>query len=187
MQKDEHSVFQAETEYDGDDYIVNSKITNPSVTEGTGVFALSYLQSITKNLAAGAEIMVQKPYPKYQEAATSLAIRYTPDDKSVWVAQAQGTNILTASYWRKISSKVDACAELQVLNMPTQGRRDAVCTVGAKYEFASATYRAQMDNTFKLSMLLEEKIAPGFSFLISGDIDYAKGENKFGVGLQLES
>ncbi|PVU97629.1 hypothetical protein BB561_000448 [Smittium simulii] len=180
------SMLQAEAEYDGSDYIVNAKAVNPSI-DSTGIFMANYLQSITKKLSVGTEIMIQKPFPGVQESVLSFAARYTPNPESVWVAQTQGANIFTASYWKKISPKCDACAEIQIVNIDSQNRRDATVNAGAKYEFATATYRAQIDNNFKVSMLLEEKIAPGFSFLLSGEMDHLKGENKFGFGLQLES
>ncbi|OMJ24763.1 Mitochondrial import receptor subunit TOM40 [Smittium culicis] len=187
MKNDSRSMLQTELEYDGSDYIANAKIINPNVVDGTGIYLLNYLQSITKKFALGAEFMVQKPMPNVSETVTSLAARYVPDDTSCWVLQTQGSSVLTTSYWRKISPKCDAAAELQLVNIPSQGRRDGTVSIGAKYDFNSATYRAMIDNSFKVSMLLEEKIAPGFSFLISGEMDHLKGENKFGFGLQLES
>ncbi|PVV03617.1 hypothetical protein BB560_001897 [Smittium megazygosporum] len=180
------SMFQAEAEYDGQDFIVNAKAVNPSI-DGTGFFLVNYLQSVSKKLAFGAEFMVQKPMPGVEESVTSLALRYSPNDSSVWVAQTQGSNVLSASYWKKITPKCDTCAEIQIINVEAQNRRDAVVNIAAKYEFTSATYRAQINNQFKVNMLLEEKIAPGFSFLLSGEMDHLKGENKFGFGLQLES
>ncbi|KAJ1858669.1 translocase of outer mitochondrial membrane, partial [Coemansia sp. RSA 486] len=98
-----------------------------------------------------------------------------------------GSNILTTSYWRKVSEKCEAGAELQMINVPSQGRREASCSVGVKYDFAMSTFRAMADNFGKVQMLLEEKIAPGFSFLLSGELDHLKGENKFGIGINLES
>ncbi|PVU97570.1 hypothetical protein BB559_001980 [Furculomyces boomerangus] len=187
MKNDSRSMLQAELEYDGTDYIVNTKMVNPSPIDFTGIYLTNYLQSVTKKLSVGAEAMVQIPMANVMESSSSFAMRYTPDDKSVWVFQTQGVNVATFSFWKKISPKCDACAELQLVSVPSQNRREAVCTVGAKYEFTSATYRAQIDSGFKVNMLLEEKIAPGFSFLISGEMDHMKGENKFGFGLQLES
>ncbi|KAJ1670266.1 translocase of outer mitochondrial membrane [Spiromyces aspiralis] len=131
--------------------------------------------------------MLQRPMPGIQETAMSLMARYQPDANSAFVLQSQGTNVLNASYWQKINEKCEAGTELQVINLPSQGRREAVCTVAAKYEFTAATMRTMVDNMGKISMLLEEKVAPGFSFLISGEMDHLKGENKFGVGIQLES
>ncbi|KAJ2507190.1 translocase of outer mitochondrial membrane [Coemansia sp. RSA 2052] len=187
MNSDSQSMFQAESEYTGSDYTANVKAINPSLVDGTGIYLASYLQSITPKLSIGAELLYQSPMPKVQETSTSFAVRYQPSADRVWVAQTQGSNLLTTSYWRKISDKCDAGAELQLVNVAAQGRRDASCSVGVKYDFTASTIRAMADNFGKVSMLLEEKIAPGFSFLVSGELDHLKGENKFGVGLNIES
>ncbi|KAJ2449057.1 translocase of outer mitochondrial membrane [Coemansia sp. RSA 2336] len=187
MTNDSQSMLQLEGEYTGADYTGNVKVINPSLVDGTGIYTASYLQSITSKLSLGAELLYQSPMPKIQETSLSLAMRYQPSEDRAWVAQTQGSNLMTTSYWRKISEKCEAGAELQMLNVPSQGRREANCSVGVKYEFAASTIRAMADNLGKVSMLLEEKIAPGFSFLISGELDHLKGENKFGVGLNLES
>ncbi|KAJ1957843.1 translocase of outer mitochondrial membrane [Linderina pennispora] len=187
MANDSQSMLQLESEYTGSDFTANVKAINPSLVDGTGIYLANYLQSVTRKLSFGAELLYQSPMPKVQETSISLALRYQPSADRVWVAQTQGTNILSTSYWRKITEKCEAGAELQVMNMPSQGRREASCSVGVKYEFAASTMRAMADNMGKVSMLLEEKIAPGFSFLISGELDHLKGENKFGIGLNLES
>ncbi|KAJ1796123.1 translocase of outer mitochondrial membrane [Coemansia sp. RSA 2399] len=181
------SMLQLESEYTGSDYTANVKAINASPVDSTGIFIASYLQSITHKLGVGAEFVYQRPMPKVQESSLSLALRYQPAEDRVFTVQTQSTNMLSASYWHKVSPKCEAGAELQVLNVPSQGRRDASCSVGVKYDFAASTVRAMADNFGKVSMLLEEKIAPGFSFLVSGELDHLKGENKFGIGINLES
>ncbi|KAJ2083419.1 translocase of outer mitochondrial membrane [Coemansia sp. RSA 988] len=184
---DSQSMFQFEGEYTGADYTSNVKAINSSLVDGTGIYMANYLQSITPKLGIGAELLYQSPLPKVQETSISFAMRYQPSADRAWVAQTQGVNMLTMSYWRKISEKCEAAAELQAISAPSYGRREASCSVGVKYEFAASTVRAMADSFGKVSMLLEEKIAPGFSFLISGELDHLKGENKFGVGLNLQS
>ncbi|KAJ1647902.1 translocase of outer mitochondrial membrane [Coemansia erecta] len=187
MANDSQSMIQLEGEYTGSDYTANIKAINPSMVDGTGIYLANYLQSITPKFSIGSELLYQCPMPKVQETSISFAMRYQPSADRAWVAQTQGTNILTTSYWRKVSEKCEAGAELQVINVPSQGRREANCSVGVKYDFAMATFRAMADNFGKVQMLLEEKIAPGFSFLLSGELDHLKGENKFGIGINLES
>jgi mitochondrial import receptor subunit TOM40 len=61
---------------------------------------------------------------------------------------------------------------LQVIAMPN--RREAITTIGAKYDLRLATFRAQLDSTGKVSALLEQRFTPTFAFLISGEIDHFK-------------
>jgi len=67
---------------------------------------------------------------------------------------------------------VEVAADLQVIAAPT--RRDAIATLGAKYDLRMSTFRAQVDSTGKVSALLEQRFAPTLSFLLSGEIDHSK-------------
>ncbi|KAI9593800.1 mitochondrial import receptor subunit tom40 [Syncephalis fuscata] len=180
--KEEHCMFQGEMDYQGDDYTMNLKSINPWI-EGTGVFVGSYLQSITKQLSLGAECIVQKPTVDMEQTQMALVARLKEKD-AVTTVHLQGMGIAQASYYQRVNEKVEVGAELQLA--ATKARREAICTVGAKFDFHQATLRAQADTTGRISMLLEEKIFPGFTFTVSGDLDHMKGESKFGVGFMLE-
>lgn len=63
-------------------------------------------------------------------------------------------------------------ADLQLIAAPQ--KREAITTVGAKWDLRMATFRAQVDSTGKVSALLEQKFAPTFSFMFAGEIDHFK-------------
>ena len=155
------------------DYTLNAKAVNPSPGDLTGIYIGSYLQSVSKNLALGVEGILQRQSPDMADVATAYLAKYTSTDKS-WIAtaQLQGAGILQATYWQKLSDKVDVAADLQVVAAP--GRRDALATLAARYELRMASFRAQLDSTGKVSAFLEQKFAPTFSFLVSGEIDHLK-------------
>ncbi|RDX56553.1 mitochondrial import receptor subunit tom40 [Polyporus arcularius HHB13444] len=180
------SVLQVEHDFSGSDYTLNAKAVNPSPSDLTGIYMGSYLQSLTKNLALGVEGILQRQTPDMSEIATAYLAKYTSTDKS-WIAtaQLQGAGILQATYWQKLSDKVDVAADLQVVAAP--GRRDALATLAARYELRMASFRAQLDSTGKVSAFLEQKFAPTFSFLVSGEIDHFKNAAKVGVGVMIES
>jgi len=164
-------MLQLEQDYNGKDFNVNVKAVNPSPIEGTGIFIGSYLQSVAQNFALGAEAVYQRPTPGQEETVWSYVAKYTGRDY-VATAQYQGFGALQASYHLRYSDKVDFATEVQILT--AGGRRDAVATVGGKFEFRRSTFRGQVDTTGKVSAVLEEKIVPGFSFLISGEMDHGK-------------
>lgn len=168
-----HSMIQLEHDYQGQDYSVNVKAMNPSPVDVTGIYMASYLQSFTKNLALGVEMLHQRPQPDTSETAASYLAKYTSSDKS-WIAtaQLQPAGMLQATYWQKLSEKVDVAADLQVIAAP--GRRDAMASLGAKYDLRMSTFRAQLDSSGKVSALLEQRFAPSFAFLVSGEIDHFK-------------
>ncbi|TCD61813.1 translocase of outer mitochondrial membrane [Steccherinum ochraceum] len=182
-----HSMIQLEHDYQGADYSINVKSLNPSPLDGTGIYVGSYLQSLTKNLALGFESFLQRADPTApSELNSQFMAKYTSTDRN-WIAtaQLQPSGILSATYWQKLSEKVDVAADLQVLAMPD--RRDAVATLGAKYDLRFSTFRAQLDSSGKVSALLEQRFAPTFAFLVSGEIDHFKNAAKVGVGVMIES
>ena len=162
-------MIQLDQEFNGSDYSVNLKAMNPNPLEFTGLYMASYLQSVTQQLAIGSEIVLQRPTPDMEETAMSLVGKYTGKDY-IATAQFQGAGAIQASYYQRINEKVDFGVELNL--MVQGGRREAVATVGGKFDFRQATFRGQIDTTGKVSAVLEEKMAPGFSFLISGDLDH---------------
>ncbi|KAJ7063321.1 eukaryotic porin/Tom40 [Mycena amicta] len=181
-----HNMIQLEHDYQGADFSLNAKAINPSPTDGTGIYVGSYLQSLTKNLALGVEGIFQRPTPGVSELALAYLAKITSTDKN-WIAtaQTQGLGVLQATYWHKLSEKVEVAAELQLIALPT--RREAVTTIGAKYDLRLATFRAQIDSTGKVSALLEQRFTPTFAFLMAGEIDHFKNAAKVGVGVMIES
>ncbi|CAK5277691.1 unnamed protein product [Mycena citricolor] len=181
-----HNMIQLEHDLQGQDYSINAKAMNPSPVDGTGIYVGSYLQSVTKNLALGVEGIFQRPTPDVAELSTTYLAKIMSSDKS-WIAtaQTQGLGVLQASYWHKLSEKVDAGVDMQVIALPN--RREAVATIGAKYDLRLATFRAQFDTTGKVSALLEQRFTPVFAFLVAGEIDHFKNAAKVGVGVMIES
>lgn len=163
-------MLQTEADYQGDDYSVNLKAVNPWV-EGTGVFIASYLQSITKGLSMGVECILQRPTVDIEQSQLAMVARYKEKDSTSTV-HIQGLGVMQASYFHRVNEKVEVGAEVQMV--ASEARREAQCTLGAKFDFHQATIRAQADTTGRVSMFLEEKIFPGFTVNISGDLDHFK-------------
>jgi len=180
------NMLQIEHDYQGTDYSLNAKALNPWPTDLTGIYVGSYLQSFTKNIALGVEGIYQRPTPDMAELSTSYLAKYTGDNQD-WIAtaQLQPSGILQATYWHKLSEKVEVAADLQVIAAPT--RRDALATLGAKYDLRMSTFRAQVDSAGKVSALLEQRFAPTLAFLLSGEIDHFKNTAKVGAGVMIES
>jgi len=148
----------------------------------TGIFIGSYLQSVTPNLALGLEAVWQRAgLTEGPQTALSYCGKYKGSD---WIAsaqlQAQGT--VSATYWRKLTDKVEAGVDLNLAFAGLNGgammgggmRKEGVATVGAKYAFRMSTFRAQVDSTGKLSCLLEKTVAPPVRLTFSADMDHFK-------------
>ena len=165
-------MIHLEHDYQGSDYSINLKALNPSPIDFGGMYFASYLQSVTKNLAVGFESLHQRA-SGMTDTSTSYLAKYTGSSKD-WIAtaQLQPSGALQATYWQKLGEKVEAAADLHLVNAPQ--RRDAVATLGLKYDLRMSTFRAQLDSTGKVSALLEQRFAPTFAFLVSGEIDHFK-------------
>ncbi|THG99207.1 hypothetical protein EW026_g3089 [Hermanssonia centrifuga] len=167
-----HNMLQLEHEYQGQDYSLNIKGMNPSPIDSTGIYIGSILQSLTKNLALGVEAIYQRPQPDVSEMAASYVAKYTSSNKD-WIATTQmqpSQGVLQATYWQKFGEKVEVAADLMLIAAPT--RRDAIATLGARYDLRMSSFRAQLDSTGKVSVLHEQRFAPAFAFLLSGEIDH---------------
>ena len=179
-------LMQIDNDYTGDDFSASLKAFNPSYLEGglTGIFVGSYLQSVTPGLALGFEAIWQRQSMSARpESALSYGARYKADD---WIASAQlqAQGVLTASYWKKLSERVEAGVDMNLQFAPNAAAalmggpsRDGTTAIGAKYDFRASTFRAQVDSTGKVSCLLEKRIAMPIALTFAGEIDQAKASS----------
>ncbi|OJD26671.1 hypothetical protein ACJ73_01936 [Blastomyces percursus] len=187
-------LIQIDNDYTGADFSASLKAFNPSFLEGgiTGIFVGSYLQSVTPNLALGLEAMWQRQGLSVPpETAMSYCAKYKGDD---WIASAQlqAQGAINASYWKKLSDKVEAGVDMNLQFAPGPSglmgdiRKEGTTTVGAKYEFRASTFRAQIDSAGKLSCLLEKRVAMPISLTFAGEIDQVKQQAKIGLAVSFE-
>lgn len=181
----DRSFLQLEHENSGVDYCLNLKAINPSPIDGSGIYSASLLQSVSKRLALGIETNFQSA-PDGSDTLTTWHAKYTGRQND-WIATASfhTLGLLQASYWHKLSPQVEVAADLQLIATPM--KRDAVATVGAKWDLRLSSFKAQLDSTGKLSALLEQRLAPNFALLFTGEIDHFKNTAKVGMGIMLEA
>jgi mitochondrial import receptor subunit TOM40 len=178
--------IQLEHDYHGLDHAANVKALNPSPIDGSGIYIANYIQSLTRNFAVGLETVYQRQSADAQEAMMGYMAKWTSDDRTaIGTIQAQGQGVVNATYWQRLSDKVDVAGDLQIIL--AGGRREASTTLGARYDFRMSTFRAQIDNGLKVSSQLETRLAPAFAFTVGGEIDHFRGSARFGVGIALET
>lgn len=176
-------MLSLEQDYTGADFNASIKAMNPSMLDGglTGIFVGSYMQSVTPRLALGLEGVWQRAAVDHgPEMAMSYAARYRGED---WVGSAQmlAQGGVQASYWRRLTEKVEAGVDVTLqfagLNggmMGGRGGKEGVTTLGAKYDFRASSFRAQVDSQGRLGCLLEKRVAPPVQVTFAGEIDHAK-------------
>lgn len=170
----ENDMVQVEHEYTGDDFTASLKMINPSYLEGglTGTLIGSHFQSVTPKLSLGMETVWQRSSMlEGPQTMTSYVGRYKTDD---WIAHAQimAQGTLSASYWRKLSDKVQAGTELNLSLLPSQSlmggiQKQGLATVGARYQFRISSVKAQIDSRGKLSVILEKQVNPMSPIMMS--------------------
>ncbi|KAF2502194.1 eukaryotic porin family protein [Lophium mytilinum] len=192
------AMFSFENDLTGADFTASLKTINPSILDGglTGAVMGSYLQSITPRLALGIEGVWNRSAMAYgPDLIFSYAARYKSND---WIASAQllAQGGVQASYWRRLTDKVEAGVETNLqfvgmgpaggpLGMP--GRKEGVTTIGAKYDFRQSSVRAQLDSQGKVGCLLEKRVAPAVNLTFAGEIDHPKNTAKIGLAISIES
>ncbi|KXX78737.1 Mitochondrial import receptor subunit tom40 [Madurella mycetomatis] len=185
---------QFENEYTGADFTATIKALNPSFLDGglTGIFIGQYLQSVTPKLALGLEAVYQRVgLTQPPDTAVSYVARYKSDN---WIASAQlqGQGALNASYWQRLSDKVQAGVDMTLSANPGAAmmggpQKDGTTTFGAKYDFRMSTFRAQIDSKGKLSCLLEKRVAAPVMMTFAADVDHVTQQAKVGVGISIEA
>ncbi|TPX51044.1 hypothetical protein SeMB42_g01426 [Synchytrium endobioticum] len=104
------------------------------------------------------------------------------------------SGLLHTSYYRRINQRLEVAAELQLMvtmgSTRSEGMRNGLASVGFKMDTVFATVRGMIDTSGKVSTVIEERLAQGLSFQISGEMDYYKGQGgagRVGVGFSLEA
>jgi len=194
------SMLQIEHDHLGPHYALSLKTINPGILDGTGIHFVSLLHSVSPRLSLGFETIIQHPQPTILETATSYVAKLTslPNPLAAltpsapgqapaslpftpsWTAtaQLQPSGNVQATYHQRMSDKIDVALDFQTIFQPPSmlgpAKREALCTLGAKYDLRMSCFRAQIDSNGKVGMLLEQRFSPVFAFLVSGEIDHAK-------------
>lgn len=193
---------QLEQDYQTNDSSINFKALNPTLLNGgfTGVAVASLLQSFTPKFAVGIESMYSRQTLSLPpDAAINYFARYNAGD---WIAtgQLQAQGALVGTFWRKVTDKVEAGLETQLvasvkpINDSLMGTPigyepvvEGQTTIGAKYEYRQSVFRGQLNSAGKVAVFMEKRVLPTVSILLSGEIDNFKKSSRLGLGLQFES
>jgi mitochondrial import receptor subunit TOM40 len=169
---------QLEGEYQGSDFSAVLKALNPSILEGglTGIFIGQYLQSVTPKLALGIETVWQRAgLSQPPDSAISYLARYKSEN-FIASAQLQAQGAFNATYWQRLSDKVQAGVDMTLSMAPGPGmmgiQKEGITTFGAKYDFRMSTLRAQIDTKGKLACVFEKRVAPPLMVTFAAEVDH---------------
>ncbi|KGB79698.2 mitochondrial import receptor subunit TOM40 [Cryptococcus deuterogattii R265] len=179
-----HTMVQFEHDHIGDHYTFSWKSINPNLLDFTGIHMASLLHSVSPRLSLGFETVIQHPEPAILQTATSYVAKLTSLPNPVAAPLAF---LLPSSPAGQLPATSSPTTILRPQSMLGPAKREALTTLGAKYDFRMATFRGQIDSAGKVGMYLEQRFTPAFAFLVAGEIDHAKNASKFGVGIMIES
>jgi mitochondrial import receptor subunit TOM40 len=181
------SAMMIEGDYNGSDFHASLKANNPSILEGglTGTVSGDYFQSITSRLALGLNATWQREaMNKGPDMMLTYAAKYRGDE---WIGTARFLPIIglvQMSYWRRLADKIEAGVNLEMAlvganpNAAMMGGPsgpDGQAVFGAKYDFRTSTFRAQVDSNGKLGCMLEKRLtAAPVTVTFVGQIDHVK-------------
>lgn len=173
---------QGTVEYKGSDYTLAMALGKPDFSDKSAVFVLHYLQSVTKRLALGAELIYQSGARVMggEIAFTSAAARYTMDDAEISATLSPAN--FHMCYFKQASEQLQIVAEID-----TSFRgMESVGTIGYQVNIPKAdlVFRGMVDSNWNIGAVLEKKLQPlPFTFALSGMANQAKQQFKFGCGL----
>lgn len=173
---------QGTVEYKGSDYTAALTFAKPDLNDKSAVIVGHYLQSVTKRLALGAELVYQSGMRVMggEIAIASAAGRYTMDDSEV--SATVGAAGFHLCYFKQASEQLQIVAEID-----TSFRgMESVGTIGYQVNIPKADlmFRGMVDSNWNIGAVLEKKLQPlPFTFALSGMANQAKQQFKFGCGL----
>lgn len=180
------SMLQGELEYQGRDFCLDFKTINPDpLSSFAGIYTTSFMHSLGAGFSAGLEAIAQKMNQREPfETAVSIGGRRV-SERSIMSLTLQQMVAVQLSYVHKVSGRLELGTDLQI--MPIGPRRDAIGTMAAKFDYRQALIRGQLDTLGRVGIVYEERLFPGFSLLLSGEIDHLRGASRFGFGINLEN
>ncbi|KAK9823803.1 hypothetical protein WJX72_005619 [[Myrmecia] bisecta] len=138
-------------------------------------YGCNYLQSVTPNLALGAEAFW---LGQQRRSGTGFAARHS-SDKHVATAQVATTGLVSMTYVHKVSEKVSLASEF----MWNWMAREASAAFGYDYTLRQCRLRGRIDTDGKVAAYLEERVNVGVNFILSAELDHWKKDYKFGFGM----
>lgn len=182
IQNSRIAAAQITTDYRANDYTATLTVGNPDLVNGSGILVAQYLQNITKKIALGTELVYQcgPQVPGGEIAVVSLAGRYIGTN---YVASGTiGEAGIHACYYHRASEQLQLGVEVD-----TNFRmRESVASIGYQIDLpkANLVFRGSVDSSLNVGAVLEKKLIPlPFTFTLSGVINHAKNQSRFGIGL----
>ncbi|KAK7593028.1 hypothetical protein V9T40_007780 [Parthenolecanium corni] len=180
-QNGKFQLSQYSLDYKGSDYTATLMCANPNILNGTGVFVAHYLQSVTKNLALGAELIYQRMGAQHggPTAFTSLAARYNGSDYSC--SGTIGLPGIHFCYYQKASEQLQLGVEFET----SLRLMEAQASIGYQVDIPKAdlVFKGSVDTNWTVSAVLEKRLSPmPFTLALGASLNHRKNDFRLGLG-----
>lgn len=178
-QQTQWGVYQGELEYRGPSYTGVVTLANVNPLEETGIVVAHYLQSVTKRLSLGAELLYH--YGQGNQATIiSGAAKYATEN---WLAAGTlGPTSCHLAYYHK-GKEIEFGVEFES-NFRAQ---ETAVTLGYQIELPQGVlFKGMVDSNWTVCGTLEKKLQPiPFTFTLSALMNQKKDQSRFGFGIML--
>ncbi|KAK8762483.1 mitochondrial import receptor subunit TOM40 homolog 1-like [Amblyomma americanum] len=182
VQDNRYVATQLTADYRGPSYTASATLGNIDILNNSGVVVAHYLQNVVPNVALGAELAFQygPQVPGGEIAVLSMAGRYT--GPSYVVSGTLGMAGAHCCYYHRGSETTQVGVEVE-----TNFRvGESVASIGYQVDLpkANLVFRGMVDSNWTVGAVLEKKLQPlPFTFALSGMLNHAKNQSRFGCGL----
>ncbi|CAN7990138.1 unnamed protein product [Ixodes pacificus] len=182
IQDSRYVATQLTADYRAPTYTASATFGNIDVLGGSGVVVSHYLQNVTPNVALGAELAYQygPQVPGGEIAVLSMAGRYT--GPNYVVSGTVGMAGAHCCYYHRGSETTQVGVEVET----NYRAGESVASIGYQVDLpkANLVFRGMVDSNWTVGAVLEKKLHPlPFSFALSGMLNHAKNQSRFGCGL----
>ncbi|XP_005999393.1 mitochondrial import receptor subunit TOM40B [Latimeria chalumnae] len=178
-QQSKFVTWQCDTEYRGDDYTATLTLGNPDVVSESVIVVAHFLQSITRNLVLGGEMVYHRRLGE-EGAIVTLAGKYSTP---IWVATLNiGSGGAHASYYHKANDQVQVGVEFEA----STRMQDTSFSFGYQLDVPKANmmFKGSVDSNWIVGGVLEKKLPPlPLSLALGAFINHRK--NKFQCGFSV--
>jgi len=177
---------QLSCDYKGDDFCASVTTGNLDPINMQGLLVAHYLQRITSNLSAGAELMYHRgnQVPGGEIAIMSLGGRYSGDKWQLSANASPMSGLLHTCYYQRVTENMQMGVELET----SLRNQESTGTIAYQIDIpkAGATFKGQFDSSWCLGAVMEKKLEPfPFTLALSGYANHVKGSYRFGIGMYI--
>ena len=112
------------------------------------------------------------------KSGTGFAARHA-GASHVATAQVATTGLVSLGYLHRVSDKVSLASDF----LWNWHAREASASFGYDYLLRQCRLRGRVDTEGRVAAFLEERVNVGVNFVLSAEVDHAKKDYKFGLGM----